>query len=42
MNNIKTEQNREVLALDGYINIFDKFSADKQKKYWNYRQKNTC
>jgi len=31
-----------MLVNDGYMYIFDKFSADKKKKFWRCRQKNDC
>lgn len=42
MEKIQSKRDREMLVNDGYMYIFDKFSADKQKKFWRCRQKNDC
>lgn len=42
MEKIQSKRDREMLVNDGFMYIFDKFSADKQKKFWRCRQKNDC
>ncbi|CAI6344403.1 unnamed protein product [Macrosiphum euphorbiae] len=42
MEKIQSKRDREMLVNDGYMYIFDTFSADKQKKFWRCRQKNNC
>lgn len=42
MEKIQSKRDREMLVYDGIMYIFDKFSADKQKKFWRCHQKNDC
>lgn len=30
------------LPIDGFMNIFEKYSLDKQTKFWSCRRKNNC
>ena len=39
---METKRDREMLEDDGFMFIFDKLSADEQKKFWRCRQKNDC
>lgn len=39
---IETFRGREIYVHDGYMYIFDAFSANKLKKFWRCRYKDSC
>ena len=42
MASIESKRDREILRHDGYMYIFDKFSANSQVKFWRCRRKYIC
>lgn len=39
---VRTERRQEMISLNGYNYVFDKFSADRSRKFWRCRYKGTC
>jgi hypothetical protein len=39
MSDVKSKRNKNVIPVDGFMYIFDKFSADETKRFWRRRRK---
>lgn len=36
---IKTEKNKNVIAVDGFMSVFDKSSVNETKRFWRCHRK---